>query len=755
MNYFWCQGVRMSQNIKVLIINCPRGHGSVLFDTLEKSAYHFDRKCVDALEEFIQALDTESRDLIIYYFGIQGVDVYTALRVLKDKDLDIPFIMFLPDDEHEAFAIEAMKEGVTDYILGKHLHRLIPVIEREMKESQIRRQQRESERKLRLSSDKLQEVQMKYRAVLRSTPYGLCMLSPNWIIVWANRAMCNILYPSGDFHVTDGIVKTPFKILFKHEEGFSRYKKNAEEAVRMKGIHRTELLLQRLNGVPFWGEISVVRLNPLETAPGYVATVCDITERKSAEEESLRAHAIYSAAIENAQGVPYRLNYIQNKYDFVGKGCYNVLGIEADKLTPEIMKQLVRIIHMTDSNAPSDPLLYGKSFREGKVSRYRADIQIQTPAGEEKWISDCSVPIRDDRTHNVIRSLGILYDITERKKSEQELLKSRDRLKRMQLRHQAVLRSTPLGLCILNQDWKIVFANRAVRMMISPGSQVTQEIVGLPLQILFFSNQDFEKYIEEAKKKVSRQGIDIRELGLKRIGGTRFWCEVSVVALNPQDLSAGFVATLSDVSKQKEQREELSSSLEKVQRILRETVYSLAAAVEKRDPYTAGHQRRVANLSSTIAGAMGVTEDEIDSIYLASLVHDVGKINIPSEILSKPGRLSEVEFDMIKTHPEAGYEILKNIEFDSPIATVIRQHHERLDGSGYPYHISGNEILLHAKILAVADVVEAMSSHRPYRPALSSDEVFLELKNNKGILYEPEVVEAYMETKGQLLTRNI
>jgi len=175
---------------------------------------------------------------------------------------------------------------------------------------------------------------------------------------------------------------------------------------------------------------------------------------------------------------------------------------------------------------------------------------------------------------------------------------------------------------------------------------------------------------------------------------------------------------------------------------LLETVSAVAAMVELRDPYTAGHQRRVAQLVDAIAQEMGLPDKQIEGLHLAAVVHDMGKINIPSEILSKPGKLTDTEFGLIKEHPHAGYEILKGIDFPWPIAQTVLQHHERLDGSGYPDGLHGDEILPEARILAVADVIEAMASHRPYRPGLGIENALSEVEENRGTKFDTEVVGA-------------
>ena len=164
--------------------------------------------------------------------------------------------------------------------------------------------------------------------------------------------------------------------------------------------------------------------------------------------------------------------------------------------------------------------------------------------------------------------------------------------------------------------------------------------------------------------------------------------------------------------------------------------------VETKDPYTAGHQERVANLAVAIAEDLSLPPEKINGIRMAGMIHDIGKVKVPTEILSKPGKLSPTEFTLIQSHAEIAYDILKIIDFHYPVAQIAYQHHERIDGSGYPRGLKGDEILVEAKIIAVADVVEAITSHRPYRPALGIDAALEEISKNRGILYDQEVTDA-------------
>jgi len=197
--------------------------------------------------------------------------------------------------------------------------------------------------------------------------------------------------------------------------------------------------------------------------------------------------------------------------------------------------------------------------------------------------------------------------------------------------------------------------------------------------------------------------------------------------------------TLITKRKAEEEREAAYKALD---RALIGSINAMSKIVEMRDPYTSGHQTRVADLSVAIARELKLPEDHVMYLYIAALIHDIGKIYIPSDILSKPGKLRDIEWELIKIHAQGSYDILKNVDFPWPVDRIAWQHHERLNGSGYPQGLKGDQILLEAKILAVADVVEAMSSHRPYRAALGVDQALDEITNNKGVLYDPDVVDA-------------
>lgn len=190
---------------------------------------------------------------------------------------------------------------------------------------------------------------------------------------------------------------------------------------------------------------------------------------------------------------------------------------------------------------------------------------------------------------------------------------------------------------------------------------------------------------------------------------------------------------------------DLEKSEKRLRKTMEDIIYTIGKIAEVRDPYTAGHQKNVSQIAIFIAHEMKLPQNKIEGIRIASLVHDIGKISLPAEILNKPTKLSEIEYSLIKDHAQVGYDILKSIEFPWPVAEIVLQHHEKIDGSGYPNKLKGDKILLEAKIIGVADVVEAMSSHRPYRPAFGIDAALKEISQNKGILYDPEVVNVCLK----------
>jgi len=274
-----------------------------------------------------------------------------------------------------------------------------------------------------------------------------------------------------------------------------------------------------------------------------------------------------------------------------------------------------------------------------------------------------------------------------------------------------------------------------------------EELVGQPVFELY---ADTPQGKEKASKVFHRfragETISDEELQMQKADGTLVWISLTVNAI--RDDRGQVVESrpmVVDITKRKWAEEALRRTLEKLREALGGIIQTVALTVETRDPYTAGHQRRVSNLARAIANEMGLSEEQIDGIRMSGLIHDLGKINIPAEILSKSIGLNVLEYGLIQAHPQIGYDVLKEIEFPWPVARIVLQHHERMDGSGYPAGLLGDEIMLEARILAIADVVEAMASFRPYRPARGIDKALEEISQNRGVLYDAEVVDACLK----------
>jgi PAS domain S-box-containing protein/putative nucleotidyltransferase with HDIG domain len=229
-------------------------------------------------------------------------------------------------------------------------------------------------------------------------------------------------------------------------------------------------------------------------------------------------------------------------------------------------------------------------------------------------------------------------------------------------------------------------------------------------------------------------------------GGDIRWYRTMSQPLYEGDKIAGAQGTIIDITTEKIAEKTIESSYQKLESVFEDTVEALASILGQRDPFTQGHQRNVTKLACTIATKLNLSAEKIKGIRLAGLLHDIGKISIPAEILSKPSKLTDAEYRLVKTHPQIAYEILKKIDFPWPIAQIVLQHHERLDGSGYPQGLNNNEILQEAKILIVADVVEAMFSHRPYRPAPGASMALKEIVKNRGIKYDAASVDVCLKT---------
>ncbi len=348
------------------------------------------------------------------------------------------------------------------------------------------------------------------------------------------------------------------------------------------------------------------------------------------------------------------------------------------------------------------------------------ESEVMTPDG--RWFYIRSNPILSG-TGQLIGFVELTLEITEKVKAEREARKFQEILKK-------VFEQPYVGIQVLSQNGTIEEANPASAKML--GHEV-EEIVKKPFKNFIptpASKLFLEKLEKNKKGEVKFISTDIKIIDKDR---KEQYNRVYATPIELQNEESKTLLVSTDITEDIKLREKLKKRTEEI-------IFAFSHIVELKEPYTAGHQKRVAEIATIVAKELGLPQDEIEIMRYAGLLHDMGKIIVPIEILNKPARLTEYEFNLVKEHPRFGYEILKDIEFDGPVAEIVYQHHERIDGSGYPRGLKNSEIHLGARILACADSIEAMTSHRPYRAALSLEKAMEELNSLSGFLYDPEVV---------------
>ena len=360
-----------------------------------------------------------------------------------------------------------------------------------------------------------------------------------------------------------------------------------------------------------------------------------------------------------------------------------------------------------------------------------------------------TVPVEIKMTfirNNAGRAIGILgytRDITDRKQAEEMLKKSEEKF-RFLAEHMND------NIFTMDMNLKTTYVSRSMEKLLgfTPEERMKQ---GITEQVTPASLKVIEQILSEELEREQTGLADPDrsrkfEVEYYHKNGTTVWVENVISGIrDEQGILTGIHGVSRDITERREAEKALRESFGRLRKALGATVQAMAIAVETRDPYTAGHQRRVADLARTIATERGLSGNAKDGIRTAAMIHDLGKISVPSEILTKPAKLTDLEFSLIKTHAWSGYNIIKDIDFPWPVARMILEHHERIDGSGYPNGLKGEQLLLESRILAVADVVESMASHRPYRPGLGIEKALEDIEKNRGILYDAEAVDACLD----------
>ncbi|MEN6422774.1 MAG: PAS domain S-box protein [Smithella sp.] len=485
-----------------------------------------------------------------------------------------------------------------------------------------------------------------------------------------------------------------------------------------------KLLIKDGGAIPFEVNGDVLR-NKDGTPFGAVHVGRDISERKRIEKIMRENEERLRGITKNLPGIIFQFYAKDNGaygISYASERLTEFLGAGAN--TDNLFSLFLSQIHEEDR----DRFLASMktAVEEGTSWNFEGRFSVIT-TGEMIWFQGLATPSRDE---DQMVFNGILLNITERKLAEEKFHK--------------IFMTTPDCIAITRmKDGLLMDVNNGF-----------EEITGWPRsKALGKTSYEINFWNDTADRAFMinelRSGRDIlhREFEFRRSDGSVRAGIYSARSIKI-DGEACLIFILQDVTEHKRMDAELQRTLDSLRKAFGTTIQVMISAIEMRDPYTAGHQKRCADIARAIATEMGFAQERIDGIRMVGTIHDIGKLSVPAEILTKPTKLTKIEFSLIKEHSRSGYDMLKNIESPWPLAEIIYQHHERMNGTGYPRKLKGDEILMEARIMAVADVVEAMSAHRPYRAALGIEAALTEIEKNRGILYDDAVVDACLRLFG-------
>jgi PAS domain S-box-containing protein len=611
----------------------------------------------------------------------------------------------------------------------------------------------------------LKESEKKYKDLVEEIPIGIASIGITGKIIYINKSLEKI----SDYSREEVVGKNVFKLGIFPNEMLKILKERWK--VRLRGgstQQRREIPFKCKDGKWIWIEITAMLIKKWGVPSSLRITVQDITERKKVEEELKNSEERLKILFDYAPDA-YYINDSKGNFIDGNKAAEKVIGYKKEEL---IGRNFLKLKLLSLADIAKAAKLLVKNLRGQPTGPDEFVLNRKDNSKVTVEISTFPVKIKE-RT----LVLGIARDITERKQAE-------EKIKHLNL----VLRA------IRNVNQLIVKEKNRERLLKGACNNLikTRGYYSAWIALLDESGK-FERYIEAGTGKAFLPMVEILMKGELTVCGQKALKQREIVIIKDPASTCpecplvkknsgrrvmtirleysgkvyGFVSVSVPVhiTVDKEEQslfkevagdiafsihnieldEELQQSYQKLKKTMDAAIDTMSKIIETKDPYTSGHQHRVCQLAVPLAQELGLSPDKIEGIRIASLIHDIGKIGLPTEILSKPTRLTDIEFSLIKGHSQIGYDILKSIDFSYPIAQIVLQHHERLNGSGYPNNLKGDKILLEAKIIGVADVVEAISSFRPYRPALGTEKALEEISQNRGILYDPKVVDACLK----------
>jgi PAS domain S-box-containing protein/putative nucleotidyltransferase with HDIG domain len=560
------------------------------------------------------------------------------------------------------------------------------------------------------------EIQQRYRIIVDTADEGIWVFDEEYLSTFVNNRMVNLL----GYEYDEIMGRSLSFFLFK--EDLPDF--HGKAARRRQGIaERYERRIRRKDSTVLWAHVSATPImDKGGRFQGSFAMFTDITERKEAEKALLESEKKYRSIFENAvegmfQSTP------DGQLITANPAMARIFGYA----TPEEMINQVHNIGLQLYSNEKDRRTFQQLLSEhGIAGGFEAPFYRED--GTVLWGS-LNVRAVKDSVGNVLYYEGTLEDITPRKEAEEELKKSEEK-------YRNIFENAVMGIYQVTPNGQYLSANPVLARIHGYSS---------PAEMLESVADITQLYVDPSRRAELKRIIDEQgfvkgfEIIMRRKDGSLHWVSNTAQAIRDVDGTILYYeGTIEDITSRKLAEE----SVKQLKQTLLGTLHALSRSIEIREPGITGHHKRVSNLGSAIARAMGLDDDMAESIRMAALVHDIGNMSVPSEILSKPGKLSEMEYNFVKIHPRSGYDILKETGLPYPVAEIVLQHHERMNGSGYPQGLKAKEILLEARILTVADVVEAMASTRPYRPARGIDAALEEIRKNKSTLYDAQAVDA-------------
>ena len=533
---------------------------------------------------------------------------------------------------------------------------------------------------------------------------------------YANSNLCGMLE-----YREDEIKKLNIKHIF-HDSEAEQIELNQHKYTKNNNIIY-EYHLVRKNGKYFQAHIKFL----VAENNSIMALVSDLRELNKTQKKLSQSEALFQQMAESINDVFFLIENSTEKYLYISPAYEQIWGRPISELYTT-SDAWIKAVHPEDKER-----IYLKYFKQLETGYFDDVFRIVRPDGETRWIHARTFPIFNE-SKQLVRTSGVAEDISIRHEALEQLRESERRFSHM-------LHNVELISVILDRQATILDCNDFL-LKLSGWSH--EEIIGKNWFDLFIPKEQNTSILKVFNKLLKNEEIvsHYENEILTRNGERLLIHWNNSLLMSPSGAVIGTASIGEDITERKKIEIERKNHAQEMLRGISELAVALTIAMKQSDPYTAEHQRRVACLAAAIAHELGLSEDQIYGLRLAAEMHDIGKMGIPISILNKPGQLTQLEFELVKTHSTVGYEILKNVHFPWPIAEIILQHHERLDGSGYPRGLKGDEILLEARILAVADVVEAVTSHRPYRPAFEVEVAFEKLRKGRGILFSEEIVEA-------------